>query len=154
MGNKCVVAIAIAVMLIASGCCYIGQVHHQLVEANMEITDLKEQVSNRNIELQALIQELERIQQRPEQPRYFTSLEEFETWLAQDNTDKRHYFADDFNCLDFALMLQERALRDGYIISLESPPIANHWLNSVYINGSIYLVEPQRDEIVLVREVG
>ena len=137
-------------LLVVCGFFCVGHCHAQLREAREAVASLENEVENQHAKLQAVLIQLDKAQQRPEQLRYFKSIDEFKSWLAEDKTDDRRY-SEDFNCLDFALMLQKNALEDGYIVSTESPPIANHWMNSVYINGSIYLVEPQRDEVVFVK---
>ena len=129
---------------------YIGYCQKQLWDIEEVLANLKAEFNVQALELELVQKGLEEEQAQPNDVRYFESLDEFKDWLAEDKTDTRCY-SEDFNCLDFALMLQSNALEDGYLISLESPPIANHWLNSVYIGDSIYLVEPQRDEVVFIK---
>lgn len=106
--------------------------------------------------------------------RHFQSLEELEQWLVNievldirfDVVDKEtSERIEKFDCEDYALRLQEKALRDGYIISFEVihsaeynalfkqkriPSGAIHAINSVILGNDIYYIEPQTHEIVFV----
>ena len=70
-----------------------------------------------------------------------------------------------FDCEDYAIRLQEKALRDGYIISFEVirsveynglfkqkriPNGAIHAINSVILGNEVYYIEPQTGEIAFV----
>lgn len=90
----------------------------------------------------------------PQQLRQFNDLEELVAWL-----DGVNIWASD--CDDFALELQGRALRDGYIISFEViyPNEFNrlfsqklkadtiHAINLVVIGNEVYYIDPQAKEI-------
>ena len=107
------------------------------------------------------------------QPLYhFQNVVELEQWLANfGELDIRFDVAEEetgqlikeFDCDDYALRLQEEALRDGYIISFEVirseeyndlfkqkhlPRGAIHAVNSVIVGNEVYYVEPQTHEIV------
>ena len=99
---------------------------------------------------------------------HFSSTEEMELWLEGDDTDRVIILiADedgkvkfDGQCEDFALQLQERALRDGYIVSFyvmgrleyrehykdTLPSGELHALNLAVIGNEVYLIEPQTDK--------
>jgi hypothetical protein len=107
------------------------------------------------------------------QPLYhFQSVLELEQWLenfgqlyirfdvAEEETGQ---LVKEFDCDDYALRLQEEALRDGYIISFEVirseeynslfeqkrlPRGATHAVNSVIVGNEVYYIEPQTSEIV------
>jgi len=110
----------------------------------------------------------------PRPLRYFHDFDELEEWLknipaldtAPDadgkKNDKR---VKPFDCDDYAMKLQEKALNDGYIMSFEVihpveynaifkqkriPTDAIHAINLVIIGNEIYYVEPQTREIVFV----
>ena len=113
---------------------------------------------------------------RIENPRslsHFQDLEELERWLK--NIEVRDIGSDvlgkeingikSFDCDDYALKLQERALRDGYIMSFEvihsgeyndlfkqgQIPVGTiHAINSVIIGNEVYYIEPKTHEIVFV----
>jgi len=70
-----------------------------------------------------------------------------------------------FDCDDYALDLQEKALKDGYIISFEIihpseygdlfkqgqiPEGTIHAINSVIVGNEAYYIEPKTREIVFV----
>jgi len=63
------------------------------------------------------------------------------------------YSSDEFNCINFALMLQQRALDSGYILSTEVLPVAAHWVNIAVIGDRIYVIEPQDDRIILEKRI-
>jgi len=107
------------------------------------------------------------------QPLYhFQNLVELEQWLENfGELDIRFNVAEEetgqlikeFDCDDYALRLQEEALRDGYIISFEViryreyndlfkqkrlPYGATHAVNSAVVGNEVYYIEPQTHEIV------
>jgi len=99
----------------------------------------------------------------------FASLSDLNAWLAADHTSEQTYIADTFDCDDFALMLQEHAWRDGYLLDVQalfyddkdgwtlsydqwtyynlSGYSHYHALNLTIIDNTIYLIEPQTDEV-------
>ncbi|GAJ18630.1 unnamed protein product, partial [marine sediment metagenome] len=106
--------------------------------------------------------------------REFQSLEELEQWLENigvldigfDVVDKETgQHIQTFDCEDYALRLQEKALRDGYIISFEiihsaeynalfkqkrMPADTIHAINSAILGNEVYYIEPQTHEIAFV----
>ena len=106
--------------------------------------------------------------------RHFQNLDELERWLGNmwvldirfDVVDKETgQRIKRFDCEDYAIRLQEKALRDGYIISFEVirsveynalfkqkriPSGAIHAINSVILGNEVYYIEPQTHEIVFV----
>jgi hypothetical protein len=85
--------------------------------------------------------------------REFSSVEELEAWLAKDRTDKVQYNSEGFNCIDFAVMLRDNAFNDGYILSCEVLPVGAHWVNTAIIDGTLYIIEPQNDQILFTDEL-
>jgi len=105
---------------------------------------------------------------------HFQSLDELEGWLGNIRVlDIRFDVVNEetgqrikkFDCEDYAIRLQEKALRDGYIISFEVirsaeynvlfkqkriPNGAIHAINSVILGNEVYYIEPQTQEIVFV----
>ena len=57
--------------------------------------------------------------------------------------------SDQYDCDDFALALQQRASRDGYLMSVTITQKQNkpHMINLVTIGNDIYYIEPQTDEV-------
>jgi len=106
--------------------------------------------------------------------RYFQNLDELERWLGNmgvldirfDVVDKETgQHIKRFDCEDYAIRLQDKALRDGYLMSFEVirsveynalfkqkriPNGAIHAINSVILGNEVYYVEPQTHEIVFV----
>lgn len=119
---------------------------------------------------------IEKVVERVETPkplRHFQNLDELEGWLGNigvldirfDVVDEESQRIKKFDCEDYAIRLQERALRDGYIISFEVirsaeynalfkqkriPNGAIHAINSVILGNEVYYIEPQTQEIVFV----
>jgi len=105
--------------------------------------------------------------------REFQSLEELEQWLVNIEVLDIHFDMVDketgqhikgFDCEDYAIRLQEKALRDGYVMSFEVirpveynalfkqkriPADKIHAINSVIIGNEVYYIEPQTREVVL-----
>ncbi len=110
----------------------------------------------------------------PKPLRHFQDPEELEQWLENigvldirfDVVNKEtNQQIKRFDCDDYALRLQEKALRDGYMMSFEVVhrveyndlfkheqilDSAIHAANSVIIGNEVYYVEPQTHEIVFV----
>jgi len=108
--------------------------------------------------------------------RHFQDLDELEGWLGQevlfvgiDVVDERTgKFIKRWECVDYAIRLQEKALKEGYIMSFEVihhseynslfkqkiPYGSSHAINSLIIGNEIYYIEPQNHEIVFVANIG
>ena len=110
----------------------------------------------------------------PKPLRHFQNLDELEEWLENIGgldtgfdvvNEKTGQRIKKFDCEDYAIRLQERALRDGYIVSFEVihaaeynalfkqkriPNGAMHAINSVILGNEVYYIEPQTQEIVFV----
>lgn len=88
---------------------------------------------------------------RVELPRHFSSLDELESWLEEDNADTYDYVQSGFfDCDDFARILQAHALADGYILSFhidEITPTKWHAVNLAVIGNEVYLIDPQTDAV-------
>jgi len=104
--------------------------------------------------------------------RHFQNLDELERWLGNmwvldirfDVFDKETgQRIRKFDCEDYAIRLQEKALGDGYIMSFEvilpveynalfkQKRLSNgaiHAINSVILGNEVYYIEPQTREIV------
>ncbi len=91
--------------------------------------------------------------------REFSSKEELEKWLAEDDTDEHVYLfcdaegiaraSDKYDCDDYALQLQRSAAESGFLTSVtiiekEDRP---HMVNLVTIGNDVYYIEPQTDEV-------
>jgi len=81
-------------------------------------------------------------------PKIFPSLEALQDWLAEDDTDSHEYIEGEFDCDDFALMLQQHAFEDGYKIDMQySDNDDLHAMNSTIIGNYFYFIEPQNDKV-------
>ena len=152
------------IFILLVGSWHLGQVSSELFETKIQLAAaentkarLLENLAIQGSELLSLKQELEELsrqfentQQEEKQTglRHFNSLDELQAWLAEDDTNQMEY-CEEFNCIDFALQLQERALADGYILSTEVLPVAYHWANIAVIGDVYYVIEPQDDRILL-----
>ena len=114
-------------------------------------------VVNLKSDIRLLTDELEdselHIAELEERLKPFDSLEELEQWLANDITNYHSYEKRDFNCIDFAVLLQQNALSDGYLMNIEVLPVGAHFVNSVVINDVLYIIEPQNDQIIVIKEM-
>lgn len=112
----------------------------QVSTLEAELADAEAQVSTLEAELQTV-----------NDPRHFTSLQELEAWLAQDDTDTAYPFAGPF---EQAFILQVRALRDGYLLPAYFEDIDYDFLvelvgNFAYIGDEIYYIDPAFDFVFL-----
>ena len=79
--------------------------------------------------------------------------------MAEDDAEKSVYVfvrtdgteqsSDEYDCDDYALELQRRASKDGYLMSVtiiekDDQP---HMINLVTIGNDVYYIEPQTDEV-------
>ncbi|MFC2022513.1 hypothetical protein ACFLTR_04840, partial [Chloroflexota bacterium] len=110
---------------------------------------------------------IERAKRVPIELRNFSNLEELKQWLVEVgmNTTTIYFQSpnDTVDCDDYAIALQQKALADGYLISLEVietseynglfknselPPHSLHAINLAIIGDDAYYIEPQTDEVV------
>jgi len=89
----------------------------------------------------------------------FTSVAELRAWLDEDDTDEHVYLvagedgvlrpSDKYDCDDYALQLQSRAAKSGFVMSVtiiekQDKP---HMINLASIGNDIYYIEPQTDQV-------
>ncbi len=107
---------------------------------------------------------------------YFENIDALRQWINNVNqvqigfnvVDQNNHNLTKFDCDDYARNLQDKALRDGYIISFEViraseynstfkekkiPSNAIHAINSAIIGNEVYYIEPQTKEIVFVANI-
>lgn len=98
--------------------------------------------------------------EKPIQWREFSSVEELEVWLAEDNTDAIYlvsgrypgdgvFIDPDYDCDNYAEDLMLSALRDGYLIPQDLD--GAHVRNFTYIGNEIWIIEPQSDGVLLYK---
>ena len=84
--------------------------------------------------------------------REFRNEEEMQLWLLQDNTDNNEYITNQFDCDDFARLLQARAYKDGYVVSVALVTQGEnewHFDNGCFIGNNFYYIDPQSDRFWL-----
>jgi len=87
----------------------------------------------------------------------FSSVAELRAWLAEDDTDGHVYLvagedgvcrqSDKYDCDDYALQLQSRAAKSGFLMSVTiiEKQGRTHMINLACIGNDIYYIEPQED---------
>ena len=114
-----------------------------------------------------VVEYIEQVKKIPLELRNFNNLEELVQWLCEvemkTTTVYFHSPNNTIDCDDYAIALQQRALTDGYLMSLditetseynglfknsELPPHSLHAINLVIIDKDAYYIEPQTDEVV------
>jgi len=118
-----------------------------IVEKELEYRDVIREVV-KEVTVEKLIEQRE-----------FSSKEELEKWLAEDDTNEHVYlFMDDegiarrsdkYDCDDYALQLQRRAAESGFLtsVTLTRKGGRPHMINLVTVDNDVYYVEPQDDEV-------
>ncbi|MFC1861807.1 response regulator [Chloroflexota bacterium] len=121
-----------------------------------EVEVVKE-VVEKEIEYRDIVKEV--TVEKPIEQSEFSSKEELEKWLAEDDADKTVYFfvkadgtgasSDKYDCDDYALDLQKRALKDGYLMSTSIIEKEDqlHMINLATIGNDVYYIEPQTDKV-------
>jgi uncharacterized coiled-coil protein SlyX len=117
-----------------------------------ELWEDYQSLQSENDELQTEVAEWQQAyQQKPSVStglREFRSEQELADWLTVDQTNENKYISNQFDCEDFARMLQGNAFSDGYIISitLTGQDSTLHVMNCCLIGNKVYWIEPQTDE--------
>ena len=152
----------LALLLVACGSAGIDagiqlfKMQFELAATQTESADMQAELAETQTQLAMTQAEMEVAQQEAAHwetvaslahPVYFSSKQELVDWLAHDDTDSYEYIPDTFDCDDFVLTLQQRALDDGYIISCQYVPEEEHMLNIAIIGNFGYKIEPQTDEV-------
>lgn len=139
------------------GGAYLGQVtfEPQVIVDYQTVCRVVETVKYKPVEVEKVIVEQVEVSK---ELHYFESLDELEQWLSGISI-----FASD--CDDFAIELQRKALKDGYILSFEViypseynslfkqkrlPSGIAHAINLAVIGNEVYYIEPQTNEVVFV----
>jgi predicted nucleic acid-binding Zn-ribbon protein len=116
-----------------------------LANANSEISELEDDVlalEGTNTSLSAELNTMK-------DPRHFTSITELADWLQKDDTDTRYRTRTN---AEKALILQVRALRDGYIISAFVVP-NGEGIGLVVIGDEYWAINPEDDDVEFVAYV-
>jgi len=78
----------------------------------------------------------------------FASYADLIAWLKQDDTHQQVY-STTFQCVDFAEMMSEHAIKDGYWIFPAVDLADGHMQCIAPIGGSLYAIEPQTNAVTL-----
>jgi len=125
-------------------------------EVVREVEVVKEVVKT-EIEYREVVKEV--TIEKPIEQREFASKKELENWLAKDEGREKVYVfvapdgtkgsSEKYDCDDFALELQSRASKDGFLMSITIIEKDNqlHMINLVTIGNEVYYIEPQTDEV-------
>ena len=126
------------------------------------------------VEVEREVQVLEEriIEERvPVNLKNFDSVEELIEWLAEDRTDQvpSTFRIGDvvvkLYCGDYARMLQERAMEDGYLVNVQvfskgtKLPMSSkvlekaHAMNTAIVENELWLIEPTTDECWMAYKV-
>jgi hypothetical protein len=81
-------------------------------------------------------------------PAEFTSLADLTAWLKQDDTHEQIY-SPTFQCVDFAFMMSEHAIKAGYWIFPAVDLADGHMECIAPIGKNLYAVEPQTNVVSL-----
>ena len=79
----------------------------------------------------------------------FASYNNLIAWLKTDNTHKQVY-SSTFTCVDFASMMAEHAIRDGYWIFPAIVLTDDHMECIAPIGNDLYTIEPQTNAVTLL----
>ena len=166
------VTVALGLAILVTGLCfgmYYGQETYEPKVLTVEVPVEKIRVVNHYTDVPVEVtKEVEVVVETPILLREFDSLDELKAWLDRDQTDGKHMIFswdggeisldgdsspnvwEDPNfqdCDDYAVILQEAAAKDGYVVNVQLDIKKMHALNSVFIGNDIYFVEPQTDKV-------
>jgi hypothetical protein len=82
------------------------------------------------------------------QAKEFTAYNDLIAWLKQDNTHEQIYSLS-FECVDFALMMSEHAIKAGYWIFPAVDLADGHMQCIAPIGDALYAIEPQTNAVSL-----
>jgi len=82
------------------------------------------------------------------QVREFTSYDDLIAWLKRDDTHEQVY-SPTFECVDFAFMMSEHAVKDGYWIFPAIDLADGHMQCIASIGQDLYAIEPQTNAVAL-----
>ncbi len=131
-------------------------VREVIKEVLIEVPIVEKQIEYRDV-VREVVKEI--TVEKPRELKEFSSQEDLEKWLAEDDTETTVFFfvvddgtevsSDEYDCDDFALALQRRASKDGFLMSVTITQKNNqpHMINLATIGNDVYYIEPQTDEV-------
>lgn len=153
------VLLALILLLSVSGCSteYIERTVYVDKPVYTERIVEKEVIVERVVEKIIVV---EKIVEVPAELKSFGNVTALREWLGEEG--RFVLLGKDKDCDDYALWLQDKGLKDGYLISIEAifPDEYNkifkrmeidtpHLMNSVIIGNEYWYIEPQTREIIL-----
>lgn len=127
-----------------------GQLNTQHETLQTELNALQEEKESLQTDYSALDSELTEIK-KVYPPRDFSSRRELEEWLYANDVSEKPTTTDAETWIGRALEIQEDALADGYIISVDYDGPDEEFMYTVYcttiIDGNILFWDPETDDI-------
>jgi len=133
----------------------LNQANEVIAEFNSTISDFEDDISDLNNQVSSLTAENDDLQDELDDinevfpPRNFSSYGELTNWLASNDVSGPPYTPTVEEWYARAMELQQDALDDGYIISVDIDYFedgANVWCVAI-INGSLFYWDPELDDV-------
>jgi len=147
----------ILLLVIIAGCIAVGYGLPHAPERVVELVFIEVPVE-RIVEVERLVEVVEEVEVIKEVLVYpevnlrpFADKGELREWLRQDKTNELEYIYKRYDCDDFAVALSIAAAEDGYYLGIKGS--LRHLQNFTIIDGKMYKVEPQTDEIIYWHKV-
>ena len=147
-----VVFMLMAALLLAS--CGVSQdvyddVRAERDAAKAKVASLQKDISKANSDLATAKTDLAEIK-KVYPPRDFSSKKELQDWLFKNDVSDRPITTGVENWYGYALDIQEDALKDGYVVSVDYDvdEEGSYWVYCIaIINGDIWFWDPEIDEL-------
>jgi hypothetical protein len=128
----------------------------ELGSSQSKVSELISNLENNQTELDSAKEKLASIE-KVYPPRQFSSSKELKEWLSINDKSEKPFRVGAEGLYSLALELQEDALNDGYIISVDVDPAerVNQWYITCVtcINGELWAWSPESDEITEVSTI-
>jgi hypothetical protein len=141
-----VVVLCLAIVLLAG--CGVSKSDYETLQA--ELDGVQSDLTSLQADYEAISNELAQIKE-VYPPRDFSSVTELEDWLLENDVSEKPVTPTAEAWYGRALEVQEDALADGYVVSVDYDYISETEKYMVYcvtiINGDIYYWDPETDEV-------
>ncbi len=137
----------------------VTELESQIVTLNVQITvrQSESETMKAQVKESLRLSALERAKGTCPEFRNFRDIYELREFLKNDKTNLIQYVPKDFDCEEFALMLQSNAFKKGFYIYLYSVDKDLHLMNGAIVGEKptmmFYSIEPQNDEIKAISYV-
>lgn len=113
------------------------------------------QISNRYNDVLSKYDNILQLVDRPLQTRLTPTLSDLESWLKSDDTNQLSYNAPDFICLDFSVVLAEKARENHWKMGVvfvhgyrnDTGEKLQHAFNVINTTEGLVYVEPETDQV-------